>query len=432
MTIKVNTFINTSVKDYALDVLYNRAIPSFEDGLKPTKRRILYTAFKTGYNVEKKTLPLVGYTVAETDYKHGNTSIEDSINNLAKNYMPYNNLPMFVSENSFGNRLSPEAPACRYTSLKLSNHFTNIFKKDIELLEYNDDNFYKYFLPLIPFTIINGESGIATGFSCNIYGRNIKEVIEYITSYINGDKYEKEILPFFNGFTGKIGYDKEKDNFFYDIPLKRRGNLVIIDEISPFDKRENFIVLLNKYKEDKKIDYVDESNENPNFKIRLKENFTDDEVISMFKLNRNFSKDNITIAKDNNIRIYKNIKEYLNDWVDWRLIIFDNKIKYNMDEIKNKANEVKSIFKFIKTCINELDFTNIKKSNYIDIIDKLNLKEYRRKLIDIPIYNFSQEGLYDLKNKYDTLKKEYIDEKNKIGKNEYLKELNNLLSIYGK
>jgi len=430
MTIKVNDFINTSVKDYALDVLYNRAIPLFEDGLKPTKRRILYTAIKTGYNVEKKTLPLVGYTIAETNYNHGNTSVEDSINNLAKNFIPYNNLPMFVSENSFGNRLSPEAPACRYTSLKLSNHFNHIFKKDIELLEYNDDNFYKYFLPLIPFTILNGESGIATGFSCNIYPRNIIEVLNYIIDYIDEKGNNSPLFPFFDGFTGEIGYDEEKDNFYYKIPLKRKGNMVIIDEFSPFEKRESFITLLDKYKEDKKIDYIDESSDNPNFRIRLKENFTDDEVIDMFKLHRNFPKDNITIIKNGNIKVYKNIKEYLNDWIDWRKSIFDKKIEYNMLKIKNKATEIKSVFMFIKYCIEKLDFKKVKKPDYIKVIEDSGFEEYKQKLLDIPIYNFSTEGLYDLKVKYDKLKKEYINEKNKTAKDEYMKELKNLLSIY--
>ncbi len=150
----------------------------------------------------------------------------------------------------------------------------------------------------------------------------------------------------------------------------------------------------------------------------------------MFKLNRNFSKDNITIIKNGNIKVYKNIKEYLNDWIDWRKSIFDKKIEYNMSKIKNKATEIKSVFMFIKYCIEKLDFKKVKKPDYIKVVEDLGFEEYKQKLLDIPIYNFSTEGLYDLKVKYGNLKKEYINEKNKTAKDEYMKELKNLLSIY--
>lgn len=45
-TKNVSDFLNTEVKEYSVDVIENRAIPSVIDGLKPTARKVVYIADK--------------------------------------------------------------------------------------------------------------------------------------------------------------------------------------------------------------------------------------------------------------------------------------------------------------------------------------------------------------------------------------------------
>lgn len=431
--ITVRDFLHTNVRDYALYVLYERAIPLFEDGLKPTKRKLLYSALKSGYKKEKKTLPLIGYTIAMTEYAHGNASLEDTLNNMVKNYIPYNNIPLFSSTNAFGNRSEPTAPQPRYTSVRLSEHFSDIFEKDIDLIEYinNDNLYYDYFIPLIPYTLLNGESGIATGFSMNMYGRDIKEIIKYIISFIEGKNPRYKMLPYFKGFKGEISYDEKNDKFNYDIKLNRKGRKIIIDEVSPFYNRKSMIKILNKLRDEKKIlTYKDISNKNPKFEIKLKVKISDEDIKNELKLTGSFSKDNITIIKNDGVKVYDDIFHYTNDWVKWRLSKFDDRKNLILKRLKERGKEIKAKYNFIKYCMSKCNLSKMSKNDYDNIITELSYQEYKNKLINIPIYEFSKDGLEKLKNQYSELKKEYKIEKNKESKDEYIKELKQLLKKY--
>ena len=61
-------------------------------------------------------------------------------------------------------------------------------RADDPVLHYlNDDGTIvepEYYVPIIPFTLINGISGIGTGFSCNMLAYNPVEIVEAFKTFI--------------------------------------------------------------------------------------------------------------------------------------------------------------------------------------------------------------------------------------------------------
>ena len=82
---------------------------------------------------------------------------------------------------------------------------------DDAILSYlNDDGTIvepEYYVPIIPFALMNGISGIGTGFSCNIAPYNPKTVIGYLKNKLANKSAANdnvEFVPFYEGFRGTV------------------------------------------------------------------------------------------------------------------------------------------------------------------------------------------------------------------------------------
>lgn len=172
----VTNLIDNDYKDYSKYVLYSRAIPSLIDGLKPSQRKILYTATKVAKTSRIKTASLAGAVIEKANYHHGDASLNDAINKMAQTFN--NNLPLLSGEGSFGSRLVQEAAAARYTFVRLNDNFNKYFVDTDILLAGEDpeDPEPRFYLPTIPWVLVNGISGIAVGFATEIQPRNPEQL----------------------------------------------------------------------------------------------------------------------------------------------------------------------------------------------------------------------------------------------------------------
>jgi DNA gyrase/topoisomerase IV subunit B len=98
----------------------------------------------------------------------------------------------------------------RYIFTMLNSLTRYIFPEaDDAVLKYiNDDGTIvepEFYAPIIPFALINGISGIGTGFSCNIAPYNPKQIIGYLQNKLLGKTNEgSEFVPYYEGFNGTI------------------------------------------------------------------------------------------------------------------------------------------------------------------------------------------------------------------------------------
>jgi len=209
-----NEMIHFSTYDCA------RSIPNMVDGLKISLRKILFSAFKRKLTSEIKVAQFSGYVSEHSAYHHGEASLNGAIVNMAQNYVGSNNVNLLQPNGQFGTRLhgGDDSASERYIFTQLNSLTRYIFPDvDDAVLNYqNDDGTLvepEYYVPIIPFALINGISGIGTGFSCNIAPYNPKQIILYLQDKLkNRPTDEYDFIPYYEGFNGTVS--RSEDNKF--------------------------------------------------------------------------------------------------------------------------------------------------------------------------------------------------------------------------
>jgi len=189
-----------------------RSIPNMVDGLKISLRKILFSAFKRNLKSEIKVAQFSGYVSEHSAYHHGEASLNGAIVNMAQNFVGSNNINLLEPLGQFGTRLQggDDSASERYIFTHLNNLTRAIFPEaDDAVLSYlNDDGTIvepEYYVPIIPFALINGISGIGTGFSSDIAPYNAETIIKYLRLKLeNKPTSDIDFVPYYEGFTGPI------------------------------------------------------------------------------------------------------------------------------------------------------------------------------------------------------------------------------------
>ena len=189
----------------------DRSIPNMVDGLKISIRKILFSCFKRNLVNEIKVAQLAGYVSEHSGYHHGEMSLIKGIIGMAQEYVGSNNVNVLMPNGQFGTRLmgGKDHASERYIFTALNTITKYIFREeDKAILNYqNDDGFIvepEYYLPIIPFVLINGGKGIGTGFSYEGLSYNLAEVVKYLKNKIKNVETNIELHPFYEGFKGTV------------------------------------------------------------------------------------------------------------------------------------------------------------------------------------------------------------------------------------
>jgi len=189
-----------------------RSIPNMVDGLKTSLRKILYSAFKRKLTSEIKVAQFSGYVSETSSYHHGEASLNGAIVNMAQNFVGSNNIPLLEPCGQFGTRLAggDDSASERYIFTYLNPLTRALFPElDDTILDYlNDDGTMvepEFYVPILPFCLVNGISGIGTGFSSSIPAFRPKTILQYISDKLEGREYAGgDFLPYYEGFKGTV------------------------------------------------------------------------------------------------------------------------------------------------------------------------------------------------------------------------------------
>jgi DNA topoisomerase-2 len=189
----------------------DRSIPNMVDGLKISIRKILFSCFKRNLVNELKVAQLAGYVSEHSGYHHGEMSLIKGIIGMAQEYVGSNNVNVLMPNGQFGTRLmgGKDHASERYIFTALNTITKFIFREeDRAILNYKDDDGLivepEYYIPIIPFVLINGGKGIGTGFSYEGLSYNLAEVVKYLKNKIQNKLPNIELHPFYEGFKGKV------------------------------------------------------------------------------------------------------------------------------------------------------------------------------------------------------------------------------------
>jgi DNA topoisomerase-2 len=397
----VTELIDGQYKDYSKYVLYSRAIPHMIDGLKPSQRKILYTALKTANTSRIKTASLSGNTISQANYHHGDASLNDAITKMVQ--LHSNNIPLLEGEGSFGSRLVPDAAAPRYTYVKMSQNFEKYFADTMVADKSIDpeDPEPAFYLPIIPWVLVNGVKGIAVGFATDIQPRNPKEIAKLCQAYLKGKNIDKEtLLPYYPEFEGKI-YE-ELDSVYCEGNFTLTGQTKLeITEVPVGFTRESYVQVLDKLEETGKIvSYTDKCDKTGfKFDVTLKrgKKMKDHQIVRLFKLKKKINENITVIDHEGKLKVYDSPIDIIKEFCDYRLGKYEERYEYLIEEGLSALDIIKAKVKFIELIIQgTLDFKNKNRKTIKKELTTTFKSDIIEILIKMPIYSLCQDEM----NKY--------------------------------
>ena len=168
--------------EYAVAVVKGRALPDVKDGQKPVQRRVLFAMHELGLAAGAKPVKsarVVGDVIGKY-HPHGDTSAYDAMVRVAQ---PFSlRYPLVDGQGNFGSRDGDGAAAMRYTEARLTPIaellLGELDEGTVDFQPNYDGSFDEpaYMPARLPFSLLNGASGIAVGMATEMPPHNLQEV----------------------------------------------------------------------------------------------------------------------------------------------------------------------------------------------------------------------------------------------------------------
>jgi len=392
-----------------------RSIPNMVDGLKISLRKILFSAFKRKLTNEIKVAQFSGYVSEHSSYHHGEASLNGAIVNMAQTYVGSNNINLLMPNGQFGTRLhgGDDSASERYIFTQL-NPLTRYMFPDLDdnVLKYlNDDGTAvepDYYVPIIPFALINGISGIGTGFSCNITPFNPSDILTYLKNKLSRKSNDAmSFYPYYEGFKGSINKceDNDKKYLIKGVYEKIDNDTIHITELPigtwtmPYTSFLETLMDGHTDKNGKRVtptikEFSSLSTEVsvifivtfPRGKMKDIESNVDASGINgiekLLKLTTTVSNTNIHMFNsDGKLRKYNTVPEIIDDYYNIRIAVYDkrknalikaleeklvklsNKAKYILDTLDNKIDLRRKNNAVVTVMLEEMGFDKLE-DNY--------------------------------------------------------------------
>jgi DNA topoisomerase-2 len=398
--------------DYIAFASYDgvRKIASFVDGLKPTARKVVYTALDLNIVKPDKVDLIKAKVAGHTEYLHGQDAIEGVIVNLAQNFVGACNVPLMSREGSFGFRLIPNAAASRYIKSCQEPHLKSLFRPEDDAIignqEFEGSTIEpKYYVPIIPMLLVNGSEGIAVGYAQRILPRDPKKLMDYI---FGGMKDESLLIPSFNGFKGKVVQTDEKSFAMYGCMECKNTTTYEITEVPIGYTYGSYMKVLNKLSDSGFIqsfdDFCDMDKDVFKFTVKVRRDthkklsdMTHDEQLEAFKLVKRVTENYTVLNENNQIEVFDNVKDILKRYAQIRIETYDARKKHIEAQMLADIRKLKSKIIFIEAVRNEtIDIKSTPKHELIEMFE--NSDEYVEHngsydyLLNMPIWSINEES----------------------------------------
>lgn len=457
--VKLNEFIHIELIQFSTYDNY-RSIPSICDGLKPSQRKILYAAFKKNLVKQMKVSQFSGYVSAEANYHHGEASLNGAIVKMAQDYVGSNNINLLIPDGQFGTRSmgGKDSASERYIFTRLNELTKHLFNKnDFPLLKRNTDDGDlvepEYYIPILPIILINGTSGIGTGYRTDIPMHNPLDIIENIKALMD-DKETTKLKSWYRGFIGTIEENNEKqyinkgvvnivDDTTIDIielPIESwtsdykiyLESLIVGNTSTPSGKaakakadgevkikkvaiHKQVIQSFKEYHTDSTVKFViNMKKEDIEY---YKENMN--ELYDYLKLSGKISYSNMVLYdSQGNLKKYESTDDILKEFYMVRFGYYIKRKIYMLKNIKRELDICASKVRFIEEIMNKtLDIMYKEDKDVINLLCDRNYPQFGKEKDDMELGELNSDKSYDYlldmsiktftKNKLDTLRKDH-------------------------
>jgi DNA topoisomerase-2 len=385
-----------------------RSIPNMVDGLKTSLRKILFCAFKRNLTSEIKVAQFSGYVSENSSYHHGEASLNGAIVNMAQNFVGSNNINLLEPNGQMGTRLhmGQDSASERYIFTMLNPLTRHIFPElDLPILNYlNDDGTMvepDYYVPIIPFCLVNGISGIGTGFSSNIPAFNPKTIIHYLKAKLTNQAYPDEFIPYYEGFTGKIAALGTNKFLIKGVYQKIAEDKIRVTDLPVGQGTMPYITFLETLmdgnavdKSGKKIpasirDFTSVSTDTlvditvifPKGKIQELEAKVDEQGVNglekLLKLSTTISTTNMHMF-DSNCRLHKytDVPEIIDAFYPIRMVTYQKRKDYLVDALQKKLVKLSNRVRYIQETLSGV--VDLRKKTAQQVTDLLTARKFDR------------------------------------------------------
>ena len=448
---KLNETLDDIMSDrfgsYSKYIIQERALPDARDGLKPVQRRILYSMYIDGNTFDKphrKSAKTVG-SVMGTFHPHGDSSIYEAMVRMSQDWKI--NVPLVDMHGNNGSIDDDPPAAMRYTEARLSKTadllLDDIDKQSVAMTNnYDDTHLEPTVLPArYPVLLVNGSTGIASGYATNIAPHNLGEVIEATIYRLNNPNCTlPKLMSFIKGPdfpTGGIVQGKEQIEEVFrtgrgkvvvrskcEIEESKTSSQIIITEIPYEVVKSSLVKKISDIMISKEIDGIadvrDESGRSGlKIVIDCKKDANCEQILNYLYKNTdlqiNYAYNNVAIV--NHKPVTMSLINALDAFIEHRREVVLNRSKYLRDKKKARLHIIDGLIKAISILDDVIAL--IRKSK-----DKKDAKERLKKaflfteeqaeaIVTLRLYRLSSTDIQILKEEAATLTKE-ISELNSI------------------
>lgn len=418
-----------------------RSLANSVDGFKESQRKVIYAIrkkFKCASAKSEKVAQLSGCVAEQTDYKHGEQNLCETIIKFAQDFVGSNNIPLLYPDGQFGTRLEggKDAASPRYIFTKPQPVLKYIIREeDDAVLSYTPEGEPEFFVPIIPLILVNGSVGIGTGWSCFVPQYNPKSIIQHISKRLQDAQHmEKLVLkPYYKNFKGKIiasDEDHRKFTTYGKMKLVNDDADVLVTELPIgmwIDKFKSQCYLLKE----KNLIAGDIVNESTTTEVRfLLKNVHD---INSIKLTSSLHTTNMVLFNTKNIITrYMSIDGIFEDYFTLRLHYYKLRKTHQINILHIDIEKIETKLKFILKVVKDKNFINQDESVVEQVLD---VERYPRQngsfsyLLSLPISAFTTNKIKDLTNTLATARSELSRLESTSISDMWLHELEELLTI---
>jgi DNA topoisomerase-2 len=199
----------------------HRSICSAIDGMTPAQRQSIVTALMSNCDgmrnqgTSVKLTSWAGNVLTFAAYEHAAAGLCDSMMKMGTQYVGNNNVLLTKIKGQGGTRSQngSDSAASRYLSGFLTEESGAVLlETDMSLLPSEivdgNDNIPKFVVPVVPWALVNGSSGIGYGSSNNVAMHDVHEIIGHLRTKLTTDPdldlSKVTLVPHFKGFLGTV------------------------------------------------------------------------------------------------------------------------------------------------------------------------------------------------------------------------------------
>ncbi|MCC2092731.1 DNA topoisomerase IV subunit A [Staphylococcus haemolyticus] len=423
---------------YSKYIIQERALPDVRDGLKPVQRRILFAMHSSGNTYDKnfrKSAKTVGDVIGQY-HPHGDLSVYNAMVRLSQDWkLRHVLIEMHGNNGSIDN--DPPA-AMRYTEAKLSQLseelVRDINKETVAFVpNYDDTTLEPMVLPArFPNLLVNGSTGISSGYATDIPPHNLAEVIQATLKYIdNPDITVTQLMKYIKGPdfpTGGIiqgvdgikkAYETGKGKIVVrskvDEETLRNGRQQLIVTEIPYEVNKSSLVKrIDELRADKKVDGIIEVRDETDrtglrIAIELKKDVNAEAIKNyLFKnsdlqIAYNFNMVAISDGRPKLMGIRQIIDSYLNHQIE----VVANRTKYDLDHAEKRMHIVEGLMKalsILDEVITLIRNSKNKKDAKDNLVAEFEFTEAQAEaIVMLQLYRLTNTDIVALENEHNEL-----------------------------